>query len=109
MNQPAPSPVPAVEPAEAQRLLDDGAFALDVREPDEYAAGHVAGARLIPLGQLAQHLQAIPRDRTTVVICRSGRRSGEAVGLLQAAGLTGSLNLTGGMIAWRRAGLPVEE
>ena len=102
-------PAPEVGPIEARRLLSSGALALDVRERDEYAVGHVVGARLLPLGQLTGKLAVLPRDRTIVVICRSGRRSGEAVAAMQAAGLAKTVNLAGGMIAWRRAGLPVEE
>lgn len=102
-------PILEVDPVEARRLFTRGAFALDVRESDEFAAGHVAGARLIPLGQLLEQLAALPRDRTVVVVCRSGRRSGEAVRLMQQAGFERAVNLAGGMLAWRRAGLPVEE
>ena len=103
-----PSAIPQVGPIAAQRLLQQGAFALDVREPEEYAAGHIAGARLLPLGQLSSRQGDLPKDQTIVVICRSGRRSGEAVRALQRAGFTTAYNLEGGMIAWRDAGLPVE-
>ncbi len=109
MNLFAPAPVPAVDPIDARRLLAEGALALDVREPDEYAAGHVADARLLPLGQVAARLGELPRDRTIVVVCRSGRRSAEATRLLLGAGIADVFNLTGGMIAWRQAGLPVAE
>jgi rhodanese-related sulfurtransferase len=98
-----------VDPGRAGRLLGLGALALDVREPDEYAAGHVSGARLIPLSTLAHHLADLPRERDIVVVCRSGRRSGEAVQLLQRSSFDRAVNLAGGMIAWRAAGLPVEE
>ena len=107
-------PVPEIGPDEAQRLIaDGGAILLDVREPDEYAAAHVADARLVPLGQLAASLTGslndLPRAGTVVVICRSGRRSAEAVRLLQQAGFERPLNLAGGILAWRAAGLPVVE
>ena len=101
--------VPEVDPGRARRLIDVGAIALDVREPDEYAAGHVSGARLIPLGVLSRHLAELPRDRDIVVVCRSGRRSGEAVRALQQAGFDKAVNLAGGMLAWRAAGMPVGE
>ena len=100
---------PEVDPVRAGRLLGLGALAVDVREPDEYAAGHVSGARLIPLGTLSQHLADLPSDRDIVVVCRSGRRSGEAVRALQQAGFDKAVNLAGGMLAWRAAGMPVEE
>ena len=106
---PGSTPAPAVEPHDAQRLFSGGALALDVREPDEYAAGHVAEARLLPLGQVGARLGDLPRNRTIVVVCRSGRRSAEATRLLLGAGFADVHNLTGGMIAWRQAGLPVAE
>ena len=107
---PAPAPVPEIAPAEASQLLaSSGALLLDVREPDEYAAAHVDGARLMPLGQVAASLGDLPRDSAVVVICRSGRRSAEAVRVLQQAGFAHPLNLTGGILAWQAAGLPVVE
>ena len=102
-------PVPEVGPAQARRLIDRGALVVDVREPDEFQAGHIAGAQLIPLGQLPQRLEVLPRDRAIVVACRSGRRSGEAVQLLLQHGFAEASNLAGGMLAWRAADLPVEE
>ena len=109
MTDSTPPQVPEVDPLRARRLIDLGALALDVREPDEYAAGHVSGSRLIPLGVLARHLAELPRDRDIVVVCRSGRRSGEAVQQMQRVGFDKAVNLAGGMIAWRAAGLPIEE
>jgi rhodanese-related sulfurtransferase len=114
----APHPVPEISPTDAHRLLGErGALLLDVREPDEYAAAHVDGARLLPLGQLQAALTPaapavlddLPRAETVVVICRSGRRSAEAVQFLQRAGFADPRNLAGGIIAWRAAGLPVVE
>ena len=104
----ASSSVPEVAPSAAQALLEGGALALDVREPHEYAEGHVAGAVLVPLGQLVGKLGELPHSQTIVVVRRSGRRSSEAVRMLQAAGFSGALNLAGGTIAWREAGLPIE-
>lgn len=105
-----PTPVPEIAPVDAHRLLAAcGAVLLDVREPDEYAVAHVSGARLLPLGQVAAGLTGLPRAETVVVICRSGRRSAEAVRFLQQAGFARPLNLAGGILAWRAAGLPVIE
>ena len=81
---------------------------LDVRQPDEYQAGHVPGSTLVPLDQLALRLDELPRDRPIVAMCRSGNRSGVAAGLLKRAGFTNVANLKGGMIAWQKQGLPVE-
>lgn len=81
-------------------------FLLDVREPHEFAAGHIQAAVLIPLGQLAGRLAELPSDREILCICRSGARSLSATRQLQAAGYR-AVNLAGGMLAWSDAGLPV--
>ena len=81
---------------------------IDVRQPDEYRAGHIRGAKLIPLDQLGKKLSELPRDREIICVCRSGARSGSAARQLRDAGYT-TLNLSGGMMAWQRAGLPVEK
>ncbi len=82
-------------------------FIVDVREPYEFAGGHVPGATLIPLGQLSSRLSEIPKDKTVVAVCRSGNRSGQATQLLRQQGFNAH-NMQGGMIAWEQAGLPVE-
>lgn len=85
-----------------------GPLVLDVREPHEFAYGHIEGARLIPLGDLAQRMKELPRDREIICVCRSGHRSRKATRQLKADGLKVS-NLRGGMLAWSRAGLPVKQ
>ena len=82
---------------------------LDVRQPDEYQAGHVTGSQLIPLDQLALRLDELPRDRPIVAVCRSGNRSGVATGMLKRAGFADIANLKGGILAWQKQGLPVEQ
>jgi rhodanese-related sulfurtransferase len=80
---------------------------IDVRSPEEFQLeGHVAGARLIPLPALAQRLGEIAQDVPIALICRSGNRSQVAADLLIRQGYTAVSNVQGGMIAWRRAGLP---
>jgi rhodanese-related sulfurtransferase len=79
---------------------------LDVREDDEWAAGHVAGALHIPLGQLGARLGELDPRQTLAVVCRSGNRSSRAVAALTAAGLTAH-NVDGGMTAWAAAGRPL--
>ncbi|NMH97014.1 rhodanese-like domain-containing protein [Pseudonocardia acidicola] len=96
--------VPQVDPAEATRLIHDGALLVDVREPDEFAAGHAPGAVNMPLEQLDP--DALPRDRLIVTTCRTGHRGAKAAARLLAAGF-GVRNLAGGMTAWANAGLPV--
>lgn len=103
-------PVPAVSVAQAQAQSAAGqAVLIDVREPHEYADVRAPGARLIPLGQLAQRLAELPQDKAmpVLLVCRSGSRSAAAVDMLGKAGYTQTLNVTGGMNAWQKAGLPV--
>ena len=98
-----------VSAQEAQARLAEAPapLLLDVRQPDEYRAGHIPGAKLIPLDQLSNKLNELPRDREIICVCRSGARSGSAARQLKAAGFN-TLNLNGGMMAWQRAGLPVQ-
>ncbi|MCC7450845.1 MAG: rhodanese-like domain-containing protein [Anaerolineae bacterium] len=82
-------------------------FLLDVRTPDEYRSGHIAGATLIPLNELRARIGELPKDGDILCVCRSGSRSGAAAQQIAAAGLTG-INLSGGMNAWLRAGFPIK-
>ena len=83
---------------------------LDVREPDEFTGplGHIAGAILIPLGELAGRAGELSRDRPIVAVCRAGSRSAQALSILQQNGFTNVANLTGGMLRWRAEAHPVE-
>lgn len=80
---------------------------LDVREPDEWAAGRIAGSQHIPLGELRARIGEVPKDRTILTVCRHGNRSDAAARGLRTLGYT-ALNLDGGVTAWKRAGLPLE-
>jgi len=82
---------------------------VDVREPEEFTGplGHIAGARLLPLGQLGAGLGALDRERPVVTVCRAGGRSAQAAQLLQKAGFARVANLAGGMLRWHAQGLPV--
>jgi len=80
---------------------------LDVREPDEWEAGHIAGAQHIPLGELRERLAEVPKDRTILAVCRHGNRSEAATRGLRTLGYAVE-NLEGGVTAWKRAGLPLE-
>ena len=97
-----------IDVAELARRHAAGAYVLDVRQPDEYEAGHVPGAILVPLDQLAERQAEIPRDHALLVICKSGGRSAAAVRALTAAGYDAT-NVAGGTMAWIDAGAPVVE
>lgn len=81
---------------------------LDVRGASEWEAGHIAGALHIPLGELPDQLDRVPRNQPVVVHCQGGGRAMIAAGLLQAQGFDQVQNLDGGLAAWQRAGLPVQ-
>ena len=83
---------------------------LDVRGPDEFtdALGHIHGARLLPLPELAARADELDRTRPVVAVCRSGARSAQATVLLGSAGFEQVANLAGGMLRWRAEGMPVE-
>lgn len=94
-----------VDPQEAERLRAEGAVLLDVREEDEWAAGHAPGAVHVPLAGVGQ-AAATFGSSTVLAVCRSGGRSAKAAKTLAADGAT-VRNVTGGMTAWAAAGLPV--
>lgn len=102
MEAPEPRTVPL---AEAGRLLERGeAVLVDVREPDEWSAGHAPGALHIPIGDLDP--RRVPADVEIITTCRSGGRGARAAAALTAAGLP-ARSLDGGMRGWQDAGLPV--
>lgn len=91
-----------IDTAQAIRLLDAGqAIAVDVREPDEYAAGHIPGAVLLPLDRIAAEAERRLPDKEArlLVYCRTGRRSEEGCGALQALGYRQVEDL-GGLLSW---------
>jgi hydroxyacylglutathione hydrolase len=86
----------------------DAPLVLDVRQHDEYAAGHIPGAVHLMGGELPDRLSELPRDRPIVTICEGGYRSAVAAGLLARAGFRDVASIDTGVPAWRRAGLPIE-
>jgi rhodanese-related sulfurtransferase len=87
--------------------VPDGAYLLDVRESDEWSAGHPPGAHHVPMREIPVRLPEVPQDRDVVVVCRVGARSGQVVAFLAANGWRNVRNLTGGLEAWAAAGKPL--
>jgi hydroxyacylglutathione hydrolase len=101
---------PLIDPVALAARLGAGEsklFVLDVRADDEWNSGHVPGAHHIMGGELPKRIDEVPRDGTVAVICGTGYRSTVAASVLARAGRKNLLNVTGGMTAWRSAGLPV--
>jgi rhodanese-related sulfurtransferase len=86
---------------------EDRAHVVDVREPSEYAAGHVPGATLIPMGHLTARLSELDKSRPVYVVCASGNRSAAMTDLLVANGYE-AFSVAGGTTAWARSGRPLE-
>jgi len=94
-------------PERVAELLATGAVELvDVREPYEFEAGHVEGARHVPLERLSEEAASIPHDRPLVFQCRVGARSAMAAQAFRAAGFD-AYNLSGGLVEWAAHGLPL--
>ena len=97
---------------EATQLMNQGStLVLDVRDGNEFAAGHLPRARHIPLAELDKRVEEIGKykERPVIVTCQSGMRSGRAGKLLRTAGFTTVYELKGGLAAWQQASLPVEK
>jgi rhodanese-related sulfurtransferase len=91
-------------PSVTAAQVDQNVFLLDVREPDEWAAGHAPDAHHIPMMEVPARVAEIPADADVVVVCRSGGRSGQVVGYLMNQGWDNLRNLDGGMRSWAAAG-----
>ncbi|HEU5107297.1 MAG TPA: rhodanese-like domain-containing protein [Micromonosporaceae bacterium] len=92
--------IPGVAPSE----VDGGAYLLDVREDDEWTAGHVPGAHHLPMMEIPVRLAEVPQDGDVVVVCRMGSRSGQVVAYLRQNGWDNVRNLEGGLQDWVAAG-----
>lgn len=111
------SPLPGIAARELGQRLErsDSLLLLDVRTPQEFAGGlgHITGALNLPLAELGPRLDTVRsalagmRDAGIVVVCHSGMRAESAARLLQKAEMAGVVVLSGGMLAWNSAGLPV--
>lgn len=109
---PTPGSPVRVGPVDAQVLLSappPGLIVLDVRTPEEFAEGHLDGARMIDFQSptFLEEVATIDRDAPIFVYCRSDNRSGQAVAAMEELGFTNMTELEGGIVAWQAAGLPV--
>ena len=101
-----------LNPTQVVQLMNrEKAAVIDVCEPSEFAAGHILGAKNLPLGQLETQLATTVKSKTTavVLVCASGMRSRRAVAIAKKLGYENAQFLVGGMGAWRSASLPVEK
>jgi SulP family sulfate permease len=97
-----------LSPAEfSEAMAEEGTVVIDVREPEEYGRGHIAGSILKPLRELYGDMEALPRDRRILLVDRSGRRSTRAMQTLLELEFETFRSLKGGILAWRAAGLPL--
>ena len=97
--------------AAVQLINRERAVVVDVGDPEEFAAGHVAGARNVPLGQLEQRLPEVVKNKTVplILVCATGARAGRAAGAAKKLGYDKAQALAGGLKAWKDANLPVEK
>ena len=102
-------PFTRISVEEANEMISNGADVIDVRNPDEYQAGHVPGATLIPVNSVFARREELPRDKDLIFVCAVGQRSALASEMAAAAGLTRIFNLEGGTDAWIKAGMPAEK
>jgi rhodanese-related sulfurtransferase len=96
-----------VTPEDVVALVEAGALLLDVREPDEWEAGHAPGAVHVPVREIPGRVDELPTDRPIVAMCRSGGRSRAVAEVLAGAGYD-VVNAEGGMRAWEATDLPIE-
>jgi rhodanese-related sulfurtransferase len=103
-------PLPSLNANELSEKLNNGSrpLVIDVRQPDEYSAGHIAGSKLIPLGELGKRVNELPKDKEIICVCASGSRSRSATKLLVNAGYN-AFDMKGGMFMWQRAQLPIKK
>jgi len=106
--EPVVAPVTQQALVERQQQADGDLVVLDVRSPEEFAAGHVPGAVNIPHDRIAERLSEVPKDKDVVLYCQSGRRAGIAAQVLAEQGYTRLFHLEGDIAAWKANGRPLE-
>lgn len=108
-GQKTSSPAAEITTAQAYQMYQQkSAYFVDVREQSEWDSFHIPNTTLIPLGQLTQRLNEIPKDKLVVVVCRTGHRSAQGRDILKQAGFTNVTSMAGGVTAWQTQGLPIE-
>ena len=103
---------PYVTPAQATHLINrEDALVVDVREPGEYGAGHILGAKNVPLARIDEGAPELAKrkEKPMIVYDESGDRAGKAAAALKKQGFARVVNLSGGLRAWQQAGLPIEK
>ena len=106
MTSSPPPEIRHLDPPDAKSHVDSGAMLLDVRNADEWEAGHVEGATSIPMHQIVDRQGELPTNREIVVICKVGGRSAKVAEALVTAGYAAA-NVAGGAEAWQAAGFPI--
>ena len=103
-----PKNLPSIDRAQLEQALAANSVDLiDIREPDEFASGHIAGARNLPLSKLDPKTLAQPHDKPIVLMCRSGRRTAATLSAALEAGATNIVHYPGAILDWTNAGKPV--
>ena len=102
------SNVKDIDIQEAQTRIREGAVLVDVREQNEYDEAHIPGSTLLPLSQLGERFEELPKDKPLVMQCRSGARSTRAAEFLLQNGYSDVVNMAGGIMAWTEAGNETE-
>ena len=104
---------PSVSAMQATQLINrEDALVLDVREPGEFGAGHILGAKNVPASRIESsgaEIAAKRKDKPVIVYCDTGNRGSKAISALKKQGFARVSNLSGGIGAWQQAGLPVEK
>lgn len=104
------APLPSVSAAELNEKLKQAQrpLVVDVRQPEEFRTGHIVGAKLVPLGELKQRMNELPKDKEIVCVCASGSRSRSATKMLVDAGYN-AVNMNGGMMVWSGRGFTTKK
>jgi rhodanese-related sulfurtransferase len=99
--------MPEVTAADAKRVIDSGSQVVDVRTESEFEAGHIPGARHVPVADIQREAGGLAKDKPVILYCRSGNRSGPAAEAFAASGWDAH-SIEGGLLAWQEAGFELE-